>query len=114
MRSHQRVTGKGAPWSAASTSLTSARSTISAWFCPKTVGNLATDATIRTGTENPLTETETVDPMRSGWPPGNRCVAMAGTTWDGGCAVIATVPVIVPGSEVDAGHDLLPTGRVRY
>ena len=46
VRSHQRVTGKGVAWLAASRSLISARSAISARFCPKTVGKLATDATI--------------------------------------------------------------------
>ncbi len=65
MRSHTLVTGKGAPWSAASTSLMAPRSAISARFRPNTVGNLATEATIRTGTGNPPTGTETVDPVCS-------------------------------------------------
>ena len=65
MLSHQRVTGNGIALLATSRSLTSARSAISAWFCPKTVGKLATDATIRTGTGSPLGETKVVDPMPS-------------------------------------------------
>ena len=65
VRSHQRITGNGVTWLAASRSLISARPAISAPFCPKTVGKLATDATIRTVTENPLSETEMVDPTPS-------------------------------------------------
>ena len=65
VRSHMLVTGKGAPWPAASTSLTVPRSAMSARFCPNTVGNLATEATIRTGTEDPPAGTETIDPVCS-------------------------------------------------
>ena len=38
---------------------------MSARLRPNTVGNLATEATIRTGTEDPPTGTETVDPVCS-------------------------------------------------
>jgi hypothetical protein len=38
---------------------------MSARFCPNTVGNLATEATIRTGTEDPPSGTETIDPVCS-------------------------------------------------
>ena len=63
--SHNVVTDKGIPWPAASTSLTDPRSAISAWFRPKTVGNLVTDATIRSGTEDPPTGMVRSDPMCS-------------------------------------------------
>ena len=66
MRSHQRVTGKGGAWLAASRSLTSARSATSARLRPKTVGNLATAATIWTGTgEPPLSGTVVDEPTAS-------------------------------------------------
>jgi hypothetical protein len=50
VRSHQRVAGRGTALLAASTSLSSPRSTISAWPDPETAGKLATDATIWTVT----------------------------------------------------------------
>ena len=65
VRSHQRVTGKGGTWLAASRSLTSARSATSARLRPKTVGNLATAATIWTGTGKPLTGTVVDEPTAS-------------------------------------------------